>query len=85
MAFDLVTVSTHAGSGMLGTLLTFFGFKSRLDAVDRKIADLEGKLVFKDVHVECSHSWQTMLGQLNQNIADLNKKMDALLMRNNKP
>ena len=46
---DLFTTGgAGAGGGLLGALLTFLGFKSRLDGVDKRIDNLNKTVTFKD-------------------------------------
>lgn len=37
MSFDPETIGAGAGSGALGVVLTFFGFKGRLDRLEKKV------------------------------------------------
>lgn len=88
MSFDPQTIGTHAGSGMLGTLLTYFGFKQRIDEIKKDQDEIKkwietsgSRVVYKDVHETCSQAWHGMLAQMNQSQIETNKKLDALLIQ----
>lgn len=71
---ELQTLGTHAGSGLIATILTYCGFKQRLDKLDERFETLENKVVFKDVHDECSKS-------RHEQIEQINAKLDVILTR----
>jgi len=71
---DIETVGSSAGSGLLAAVLTWIGFKQRLDAVDKKMEILAAAVVYKDTHDVCSCSWHMSLEALN-------KKLDYIIGR----
>jgi hypothetical protein len=88
MTFDPQTIGTHAGTGMLGSFLAYFGIKQRIDRIEKGQDEIRqwiessgNKVVYKDVHETCSQSWHAMFAQTNQSLSEMNKKLDALLMQ----
>jgi hypothetical protein len=72
MAFDGSNLISGGGGGLLGTILTYLGFKSRLDSQEKRIEQLEQDVVYKDVHTECSKAWHDALARIDS-------KLDILL------
>lgn len=72
MAFDGSDLISGGGGGLLGTILTYLGFKSRLDSQEKRIEQLEQDVVYKDVHTECSKAWHDALARIDS-------KLDILL------
>lgn len=77
MAFDSGDLISGGGGGLLGTLLTYLGFKSRLDSQEKRIESLESEAVYKDVHAECSKAW-------HDSLARIDSKLDILLSQREK-
>ena len=73
MAFDGSDLLSGGGGGLLGTVLTYLGFKGRLDDQQKRIESLEQETVYKDVHNECSKAWHDALARIDS-------KLDILLM-----
>ena len=46
---NLETIGAGAGSGIIGVVLAFLGFKSRLDNIDRKLTNVVYKDTFEAV------------------------------------
>lgn len=71
---DFEGMGAGAGAGILATVLTAMGFKSRLDKIDKV---LEEKIVYKDVCSICQKSSETHFNSLNE-------KMDILIKQTNR-
>lgn len=71
---DLQNFGYGGGGGILGVILTWFGFKQRLDKMDEEMKAVKESVVYKDVHAECSRAWHDQLYQLN-------KKMDMIISK----
>lgn len=74
---NIEDIGLGAGGGLLGTLLTYLGFKQRIDATDKRIEALEKDTVYKDTHAECSRAWHDALERVDS-------KLDILLTRTDK-
>ena len=74
---DIENIGIGGGSGLLGAILTYLGFKQRMDAVDKRIEILEQDVVYKDIHAECSRAWHDALARVDS-------KLDILLSRTDK-
>lgn len=72
MAFDGSDFLSGGGGGLVGAVLTFLGFRERMNTQDKRIDALERDTVYKDVHVECSRSWHDALARIDS-------KLDLLL------
>ena len=71
MTFDPQTIGTHAGTGMLGSFLAYFGIKQRIDRIEKGQDEIRqwiessgNKVVYKDVHETCSQSWHAMFADV---------------------
>ncbi|KKL07681.1 hypothetical protein LCGC14_2583560, partial [marine sediment metagenome] len=47
---DLIDVGTNAGAGLLGVVLTFLGFKGRLDRLEKVVDGSSLKFVGTQTH-----------------------------------
>lgn len=74
---DIENIGIGGGSGLLGAILTYLGFKQRMDAVDKRIETLEQDVVYRDAHAECSRAWHDALARVDS-------KLDILLSRTDK-
>ncbi len=72
MAFDGGDLISGGGGGLVGAVLTFLGFRERMNTQDKRIEALEKDTVYKDVHAECSRSWHDALARIDS-------KLDILL------
>ena len=72
MAFDGGDLLSGGGGGLVGAVLTFLGFRERMNTQDKRIEALEKDTVYKDVHAECSRSWHDALARIDS-------KLDILL------
>ena len=77
MAFDGGDLLSGGGGGLVGAVLTFLGFRERMNTQDKRIEALERDTVYKDVHVECSRSWHDALARIDS-------KLDILLSKDDK-
>ncbi len=71
---DFEGIGAGAATGILATVLTAMGFKSRIDKIDAILAD---KIVYKDVCNICQKSSET-------HFQSLNEKMDILIAQTNR-
>jgi hypothetical protein len=69
---DYQSIGTGTGSGILAAILTWFGFKQRLDRSDADIADLKNIVMYKDTHQTCSNATAMQ-------ITEMNKKLDLII------
>lgn len=80
---DLIAQGGAGGLGaLLGTFASFLGFKSRLDAVDKRLDTLSEKVMYEDT---CGAKCEGMGLQVeNQNIllTEMRKDIKKLLARN---
>ena len=77
MAFDGGDLLSGGGGGLVGAVLTFLGFRERMNTQDKRIEALERDTVYKDVHAECSRSWHDALARIDS-------KLDILLTKDDK-
>jgi len=75
---DIESVGVGGGGGIIGSILTYLGFKQRMDAVDKRVEALEADTVYRDVHAECSRSWHDALNKVDN-------KLDIILAKIDKP
>ena len=72
---SIENVSTGAGGALITGVLTWLGFKQRLDRADADISELKKAVVFKDVHTECSGAWHRELDTMNKKLDQILEKM----------
>lgn len=74
---DVGNVGYGAGGGILAAILTFVGFKQRLDRTDSDVAELKRAVVFKDTcgvcHTATIRSYDEVNKKLDIIIGSLNK------------
>jgi len=78
---DLESISASVGGSIISAVLTWLGFKHRLDRADADIEAIRKSVVFKDSHQECSRSWHDAMAALERKIDDGNKLLAAILER----
>lgn len=80
---DIESVGIGGGGGIIGAVISYFGFSKRLDTIEKKANDdkremlariiaVEEQALYKDVHGECSRSWHEALGSID-------RKLDILI------
>lgn len=69
---DVGDVGYGAGGGLLSAILTYIGFKQRLDRTDKDVADLKLAVVYKDT---CGVCHQATLRAVD----GVDKKLDTLI------
>ena len=73
MPNDLLQVGSAAGGGgILGVFMSWIGFKSRMDRIERAIESMTDKVVFKDL---CDSKFSNLQGQLSK----VDTKLDDIL------
>jgi len=73
MPNDLLQVGSAAGGGgILGVFMSWLGFKSRMDRIERAIESMTDKVVFKDL---CDSKFSNLQGQLSK----VDTKLDDIL------
>lgn len=83
----LITGGVGIGSGIVGAILTAFGFKSRLDKVEQAYDEFKKNVVFKDVCEQCQKNQNNLILSVKEDITEIkggmNKmdgKLDTLLL-----
>lgn len=71
MAFDPENLGYGAGGGMISAILSWIGFKSRLDDMDKRINDIAKGVVWDKAHNECQRA-------TTQQFSDLKHTMDEI-------
>jgi len=73
MPNDLLQVGSAAGGGgILGVFMSWIGFRSRMDRIERAIESMTDKVVFKDL---CDSKFSNLQGQLSK----VDTKLDDIL------
>jgi len=76
---NLESIGAGVGGSMVTAVLTWLGFKQRLDRADADIETLRKSVVFKDSHQECSQSWHNAMAALERKIDTGNQILAAIL------
>ena len=63
-----------AGGGIIGVILSYLGFKQRMDRADKDIANIYASAVFQSTCDVCH-------GATNQRLDSIEKKIDILIER----
>jgi cytochrome c5 len=71
---DAGNMGYGAGGGLLAAVLTFVGFKQRLDRTDKDVADLKSSVVYKDTCGVCHAATQRA-------VDGIDKKLDVIIER----
>jgi len=64
--------SAAGGGGILGVLMSWLGFKSRMDRIEHALETMTEKVVFKDL---CGSQFSNLQGQINK----IDTKLDDIL------
>jgi len=78
---NLESIGAGVGGSIVSAVLTWMGFKQRLDRADADIEALRKNVVFKDAHQECSRSWHDAMAALERKIDYGNKLLASILER----
>ena len=74
---DIETIGAGAGSGLVGAILAFFGFKSRLDNIDKKLKNV----IYKDTFEAVINGIQKQLETQTKLISEQGKDIKELLKK----
>jgi len=74
---DIETVGSSAGSGVLAAVLTWLGFKQRLDRADADISELKKAVMYKDTHEVCAAAHRQQLTNMDQKLDYIIGRMDS--------
>ncbi len=68
---DLIDVGTNAGAGLLGVVLTFLGFKGRLDRLEKVVDGSPLKFVGTQTHNLCVGATVARLDKIENRLGKL--------------
>ena len=79
----LTTGGAIGGGGILGAILTFFGIKSKIDSVDKRVDNLTNVVQFASTcgatHKGVENQFKNLNEKIDNNHADVKDRLDTIL------
>ena len=78
---DVESIGSGAGGGLFIAILSWMGFKQRIDRIDKDIKDLRDKTVWRDTCLVTNVALTQRLDSMDKNLDKMDKKIDMLIAK----
>ncbi len=74
-------IGTGAGGGIIGTVLAWLGFKSRINSIEKKIEAISKSVVYMDVFREFEKRYIESCNNIYDRLEKIDNKLERLTNR----